>query len=138
MDACTQGIGAAPRKTKQRSAKSLPTTYLGCSIAKSTLQVPPTFNKVEKTKHGKVDCVHLLSSPSSFFSDNHSSETIRCMRIIYIPNYCSTTGHLPFLVWGGVRATTKKQYPSMQDTLVRRLLWLLFTYSRCGTYSQDT
>ena len=26
----------------------------------------------------------------------------------------------------------------MQDSRVRRLLWLLFTYSGCGTYSQAT
>ena len=36
------------------------------------------------------------------------------------------------------RATAKKQSPSMQDSLVRWFLWLLFTYSRCGTYSQAT
>ena len=28
------------------------------------------------------------------------------MSILYIPNNCSATGHLPFPVWGGVRATT--------------------------------
>ena len=35
------------------------------------------------------------------------------------------------------RATAKKLSPSMQDTRIRRL-WLLFTYSGCGTYSQAT
>ena len=28
------------------------------------------------------------------------------MSILYMPNNCSTTGHLPFPAWGGVRATT--------------------------------
>ena len=37
MAAFTYGIGAAPRKLKQRSAKSLQTTSLCYSIAKSTL-----------------------------------------------------------------------------------------------------
>ena len=46
------------------------------------------------------------------------------MQILYIPNDCSTTGHLPFLFWGDVRATTKKLSPRMQDARVRRLLWL--------------
>ena len=50
----------------------------------------------------------------------------------------SDTGHLAFLVWGGVRATAKKRSPSMQDAEVHRLLWLLFTDSGCGTYSQAT
>ena len=53
----------------------------------------------------------FLSFFLSFFSsssDKHSSKTILCMRILYIPNDCSTTGHLPFLVRGGVRATTGK------------------------------
>ena len=36
------------------------------------------------------------------------------------------------------QATAKKRSPSMQDAHVRRLLWLLFTYSGCGTYSQAT
>ena len=33
-------------------------------------------------------------SSSIFFSDKHSSKTIRCMRIVYIPSNCSTTGQL--------------------------------------------
>ena len=41
----------------------MPTDYFfGYSIAKSTLQVPLTFNKAEKTKREKVNFVHLLSS----------------------------------------------------------------------------
>ena len=112
MAACTYSIGAAPRKTKQRSAKRLQTTSLGYSIAKSTLQVPLTFNKAEKTKRENVNFVHLLSF---FFlsssSVTHNSKTTRCMQILYIPNDCSATEHLPFLVWGGVRATTGELWP---------------------------
>ena len=107
-------MGAAPRKTKQRSAKRLQTTSLGYSIAKSTLQVPLTFNKAEKTKREKVNFVHLLSSSSFFLllsSVMHNSKTIRCMQILYIPNDFSATEHLPFLVWGGVRATTGELRP---------------------------
>ena len=49
-----------------------------------------TFLKVEKTKHENFNFVHLLS-----LSGTHISKSIRCMQILYIPNNCSTTGHLP-------------------------------------------
>ena len=62
MAACTYGMGAAPRKTKQRSEKSLQATSPGYSIAISTLKVPLAFNKVEKTKLESFEFVHLLSS----------------------------------------------------------------------------
>ena len=39
-------VGAAPRKTKQRSAKSLQTTSLIYSNASFTLKGTLTFNKV--------------------------------------------------------------------------------------------
>ena len=73
----------------------------------------------------------------------HNSKTIRCIQILYIPNDCSTTGHLPFPDMGRHtsyywRATAKKRSHNRQDARVRRLLWLLFTYSGCGTYSQAT
>ena len=50
---------------------------------------------------------------SSFFfsSVTRNSKTIRCMQILYIPNDFSATEHLPFLVWGGVRATTGELRP---------------------------
>ena len=44
----TYGIGTTPRKTKQRSLKSLQTTYLCCSTAIFTPKVQLTFNKFEK------------------------------------------------------------------------------------------
>ena len=62
MAACTKGIGAASRKIKQRSSKSLQTTSLYYSSAKSTLNVPLPINKVEKTN---FDFVHLLYSSST-------------------------------------------------------------------------
>ena len=36
---------------------------------------------------------------------------IRRMQILYIPDNCSTTGHLPFLVWDGVQAMIGKLQP---------------------------
>ena len=47
-----------PKKTKQRGEKSLQTTSLCFSIAKSTLKIPLTFSKVEITKHENFDFVH--------------------------------------------------------------------------------
>ena len=61
------------QKTKQRGEKSLQTTSLCYSIAKSTLKTPLTFSKVDKTKHENFDFVHLLSS--SFFLFLSSSIT---------------------------------------------------------------
>ena len=58
------------KKTKQRSEKSLQTTSLCYSIAKSSLKPPLTFSKVEKTKRENFDFVHLLSSFFFFFSIN--------------------------------------------------------------------
>ena len=91
-------MGAAPRKTKQRGEKSSQATSPGYSIAKSTLKVPLTLNKVEKTKVENFDFVHLLSSSSSssssssfffffffFFSIKHNSKTIRRVQILRIP-----------------------------------------------------
>ena len=83
--------------------------------------------------------IFILSSSSA----THNSKTTRCMQILYIPNDCSATEHLPFLVWGrrtsyDWRAMAKKRSQSMQDERVRRLLGLLFTKSGCGTYSQAT
>ena len=59
---------AAPRKTKQRSAKRLQTTSLSYSNAESTLKVTLTFNKVKKTKRENFNFVHLLSFFLSFSS----------------------------------------------------------------------
>ena len=71
----------------------------------------------------------LSSFLSSFsFSDKHSSKTIRCVRIVYIPNDCSTTGHLPFQVWGGVQATTGELQPRNGPPACKTLVFINF----CG------
>ena len=82
---------------KQRSSKSLQTTFLCYSNAKSTLLILLTFIKAKKNKRENFYSVHLLS-----FFNKHNSKTMWCMRLIYIPNEHSATGHLPFLVWSGV------------------------------------
>ena len=41
----------------------------------------------------------------------HNYKTILRMQILYIPNNCSTKGHWPFLVWGGIQATTSQLQP---------------------------
>ena len=46
-----------------------------------------------------------------FLSSSHNSKSIVCMRILHVPNDCSTTGHLPFLVLGGVQGTTGELQP---------------------------
>ena len=43
------------------------------------------------------------------------------MRILYIPNDCSTTGNLPFLVWGGVQATTGEVWPRNGPSVCKTL-----------------
>ena len=58
-----------------------------------------------------------------FFSDKHKLKGVRCMQILYIPNHCSTTLHLPFLVWGGIRARTVKLWP---QSCLQRCIFLLF------------
>ena len=83
------------QKTKQRSEKSLQTTSLCYSIAKSTLKTPLRFSKVEKTKHENFDFVHLLSSSSSFIK--HNSKTIQCVQILNIPNDCSAHGDYSYM-----------------------------------------
>ena len=61
---------------------------------------------------------------------------------MYVPNDCSATGHLPFLVWGGVQATTGELRPQnglpVRRTLVQQILWPLSMYSGRGMYSQAT
>ena len=78
--------------------KFLQTTSLGYSIDKSTVQVQLTFSKFKK-----VMCkISILFTFFLSFSDKLNSKTIVCMRILYVPNDCSATGHLPFLVWDGI------------------------------------
>ena len=60
-------------KNKAAESKSLQTISTS-SIAKPTLYVPLTFNKVEKTKHEYFDFVHLVSL--SFFPSMSSPSCI--------------------------------------------------------------
>ena len=61
-------LGAAPRETKYRSAKTLQTTFFSYHNAESTLKVVLTFNKVEKTKDESFDFVRLPFFLSFFLS----------------------------------------------------------------------
>ena len=105
MAACTGSFvwtTAAPSKTKQRSAKSLQKTSLNYSNAKSSLQVPLTFNKVEKNKHKNFYFVHLLFLSAffvCFFLARHNSKDIRFTGILNIPNNCSANLLLSYLSW---------------------------------------
>ena len=86
-------------KTKHENfnfAYSLQTTSLCNSNAKSTLLLLPNFIKFEKTKHENFISVHFSS-----FLPIHNLKTMQYMRILYVPNDCSTV-----LVWGRVRAMT--------------------------------
>ena len=106
-----------------------------------------TFIKFKKTTCEIFNFAHLFS----FFLSVLVRKTYLvnysvCVRILHIPNDCSTTRHFPFLVWGSVRATTGKLWPQncqllspkMHCVLGRRLLGFLYNYSRHGTYSQAT
>ena len=61
-------------------------------------------------------------------SVTHNSKTIRCMPILYIPNDCSATEQLPFLVWGGVQATTGELRPRNGPPVCKTLVFINF----CG------
>ena len=96
---CTQDIGAAPRKMKQRSRQSLKTTSLSYSNAKSTVLIPLTFNRVKKTKRKNFDFVPFLSYFLCFFLARRSSKRIWCMQILNIPHDCSAKLLHSYLVW---------------------------------------
>ena len=71
--------------------------------------------------------IFFLSS-SSCSSDMHNSNTIQSMQILYIPNDCSTTEHLPFLVWSSVQATTGELRPRNGPPVCNVLMFVDF----CG------
>ena len=64
------------------------------------------FYQVRETVSENFDFVPSLSFFLSSFTDKLNSKNIVCMQVVHISNDCSGIGHLPFLVWGGVRATT--------------------------------
>ena len=82
---------SSSQKTKQRSSKRLQTN------AKSTLKIPLTFNKVEKTKLEDFNFVHLFSS--SFFFARHNPKSIQCIQILNIPNNWSANLLHTYLFW---------------------------------------
>ena len=89
--------------------KSLQTTSLCYSIAKSTLKTPLTLSKVEKTKHEKF---RFCSSSFFFFpSSSMTQKTIRCVQILSIPNDCSANGDYSYMFLSCVRATTGELWP---------------------------
>ena len=61
---------------------------------------------------------------SSFFPDKHSSKTILSMWILYIPNECSTTSHLPFMVCDGVPATSVELWPRNRPPVCKTLMFI--------------
>ena len=105
---------------KQRDAKSVQTISLSYSNAKSTLKLSLTFNNVENTRHENFNFAHL----SSF--DQYNSTTIWCRQMVYIPNDCSATGNLSFLVWGSAEATTGELWP--QNRLQRPFAFSLINF----------
>ena len=74
-------------------------------------KLPLTFIKYEKTICKKFQFSSYFLSFFFSFSNKLNLKTIVCMWILQIPNDCSATGHLSFLVWGTIRATTGKLRP---------------------------
>ena len=113
------------QKTKQRSEKSLQTTSLCYSIAKSILKTPLTFSKVEKTKYENFDFVHLLSS---FIK--HNSKTIQCVQILNIPNDCSANGDYSYMFWAVYELWLASYGLKTVSNTLRVLLRTLLSFSR--------
>ena len=116
------------QKTKQRSEKSLQTTSFCYSIAKSVLKTPLTFNKVKKTKHENFDFVHLLLSSSSFIK--HNSKTIRCVRLLRIPNDWSANEDYSYMFWAVYELPLASYDLKTVSNMLRVLLRTLLSFSR--------
>ena len=82
---------SSSQENEAEEFKSQQTASLCYSSAKSTLKVPPTFNRVEKTKHKARNFVHhlLLLLSSCFFLAWNKSKSIQCMQILNTSNKCS-------------------------------------------------
>ena len=107
--------------------KSLQTTSLCYSIAKSTLKTPLTFSKVEKTKHKNFDFVHLLSS---FSFIKHNSKTIRCVQILRTPNDCSDNVDYSYMFWAVYELRLVSYGLKTVSNTLRVLLRTLLSFSR--------
>ena len=106
---------------KQRSSKSLQTNFLWYSNAKSTLKVPPTSNKVEKTKLENFNFVHFC-----FFLARRNSKTIQSWWILNIPNDCLANLLHSYLFWASCKVWVAsyglKTVPKSLHIVVRTLL----------------
>ena len=85
--------------------------------------VPPSF---PSCKHRLSSCASTISSSCQW---NRTQTYTACANIIHtVPNDCSTTGHLPFLVWDGVRAPTGKLRSRNNPPVCKMLVFIDF----CG------
>ena len=127
MAACTYGIGAAPRKTKQRSEKGLQATPICYCIENSTLKTPLTFNKVEKTKHESFAFVHI--SFFFFYSIKYYSKSVRFVNIGNIPNIWSIT--LDYSYWFSASCELRLASIGLEtvDNTLRVLLGTLLAFN---------
>ena len=109
MAVCTEGIGAAPRKAKQRSTKSL-----------QTLKIYFKQGWGNQTQIFFILFIILLWSVSFFFLSfllslflltNHNSKDIQCMQILNIPNDCSANLLHSYLLLSFMWATTGELWP---------------------------
>ena len=110
--------------------KSLQTTSLCYSIAKSTLKTPLTFSKVDKTKHENFDFVHLSSSFFFFFSIKHNSKTILCVQILSIANDCSANEDYSYMFWAVYELRLASYGLKTLSNTLRVLLRTLLSFSR--------
>ena len=84
----------------QSSAKSLQTTCtsLCSSIAKYSVEVPLTFNKVKNQTWNFQSCSSFFWF-GFFFSVMHNSKTRQCVWILCILNNCFASGDHFYLFW---------------------------------------
>ena len=85
------------------------------SIAKSSLKVPLTFNKVKKTKRENVNSVHLLSS--FFFSDMHTVLVFSIAVLLQSTKAIHVVLTTPLHIALAVQTTSVKQVPDSKGAL---------------------
>ena len=125
---------SSSKKMRQRSSKSLQTTSLRYSNAKSSPKALPTFSKVEKTKLENFNFVQLLSfSSSALFFCRHNSKSILCLQILNLPNDCSANLLHSYLFWAScelhVASYNLKTVPTSLCVLMCTLL--RFSLNNC-------
>ena len=124
------------QKNEAEEWKCFQTTSICYSFAKSSLKSLINFSKVEKTKHENFDFVHLLSSSfffflvsSFFFSIRHNSKTIRCLKILCIPNDCSANEDYSYLFWAVYELRLASSGLKTVSNTLRVLLRTLLNFS---------